>query len=667
MDLACNCWSESVWEAPWTSVSLMVMEQRVSASCIEWAQVALASLMVVEQKVLASWVEWAQTALASLIDSVVAESFWWRAMLSSQTNFHQLSSMDDLVASSLPRALLASSQRWPTSVVGVPALGPGVSAVGEEAAGISFREASPISEIVWCFCSLFSYHSLLELHYENKRNKTLTAKEWVGTEGLSFQETECHMDIDMFLDEYLHWEAEGLPHPLILQEMFLHAAHSGRREAVWMICQGCKHGLPCFDPQVNVSAIWSIKPHTSREEIRDLYYKVYKLRRLPRSPLCWPKWAVELTRDMVSSLKDHLKQKEDELQRGQRGSGFADTHPTWNRTPWVGGEVLWQKLNMQKQGRPTTIALEEKIERLNWSITRDHPDTHAHSQSCDQWRRRSQGQSQRHHKALPESSTTHPPTHSPPWLEDRGWTTFPGVWPGGPTRAGAWCGAFLPGPGWQVWGRWRKPSFCRTPSGEIWRVGRVEGQVVDTPSWWQELEKIPEVDNVQELAQKIWASFELPQWTSEVYDIENYYLAPLVPKCLHWKDFLLLPDPRFPCQAIQEEQQKKTMTSAQALQYWTKRANLPMLCWPHLLSRSILELCEMMEWYISFSHDIALGDVALLEGFFRNQAKLTIPRDDLPTSTDVPTNEFAMEEAAPLGVPSKNQPHPGYCMRSRQR
>ena len=38
------------------------------------------------------------------------------------------------------------------------------------------------------------------------------------------------MDIDMFLDEYLHWEAEGLHCPLILQEMFLHAAHSRKRE-----------------------------------------------------------------------------------------------------------------------------------------------------------------------------------------------------------------------------------------------------------------------------------------------------------------------------------------------------------------------------------------------------------------------------------------------------
>ena len=44
------------------------------------------------------------------------------------------------------------------------------------------------------------------------------------------------MDIDMFLDEYPHWEAEGLHCPLILQEMFLQATHMGRREAEQMIC-----------------------------------------------------------------------------------------------------------------------------------------------------------------------------------------------------------------------------------------------------------------------------------------------------------------------------------------------------------------------------------------------------------------------------------------------
>ena len=57
-------------------------------------------------------------------------------------------------------------------------------------------------------------------------------------------------------------------------------------------------------------------------------------------------------------------------------------------------------------------------------------------------------------------------------------------------------------------------------------------QAVDTPNWWQELEMVLEVDDVQELAQKIWASFKLPWQMSKEHDVENYYQAPPVPHCI---------------------------------------------------------------------------------------------------------------------------------------
>ena len=63
----------------------------------------------------------------------------------------------------------------------------------------------------------------------------------------------------------------------ILQEMFLQAAHLGRKEGECMICQGCQHGLPHLDPQADISAVQAVGPQTSRKEIRDLYCQVYKL------------------------------------------------------------------------------------------------------------------------------------------------------------------------------------------------------------------------------------------------------------------------------------------------------------------------------------------------------------------------------------------------------
>ena len=112
---------------------------------------------------------------------------------------------------------------------------------------------------------------------------------------------------------------------------------------------------------------------------------------------------------------------------------------------------------------------------------------------------------------------------------------------------------------------------------------------------------------------------------------------------------------------------EKTIAYTQALQCWAEKANLPMPGQPCLLARCVLKLRETMEWYISFSNDTILDGVALLEGFLKDQTKLTIPRDALPAFSNVPTKEVAMEEAAPAGGPLRNQLHPRYHMRSRQR
>ena len=116
----------------------MAMEQCISASGMEQAQAALASHMAA-----------LQTALASLIDLVVSVSFRQRSILSFQTNFHWWVSVDDLVASSFPRALLASFWRQLVSLVGVPLLGPGVSGMGERAVGISSRGGFPHLSLIW--------------------------------------------------------------------------------------------------------------------------------------------------------------------------------------------------------------------------------------------------------------------------------------------------------------------------------------------------------------------------------------------------------------------------------------------------------------------------------------------------------------------------------------
>ena len=123
---------------------------------------------------------------------------------------------------------------------------------------------------------------------------------------------------------------------------------------------------------------------------------------------------------------------------------------------------------------------------------------------------------------------------------------------------------------------------------------------------------------------------------SKLHNVENYYLAPPAPKCFCWKDFLPLPDPKFPCQDIQEGQLEKTVAYVQSLQYWVEKSNLCTLGQPCLLVGSILKLRGVMELYISFFDDTVLGSVAPPEGFLKDQSETTIPESAQLASTNPP-------------------------------
>ena len=61
------------------------------------------------------------------------------------------------------------------------------------------------------FCYLFSYPSLLELHYRGRLRKSQTTREWDRDAGLSIREAEHRIDTELFLNEYPQWEL-GTPH-----------------------------------------------------------------------------------------------------------------------------------------------------------------------------------------------------------------------------------------------------------------------------------------------------------------------------------------------------------------------------------------------------------------------------------------------------------------------
>ena len=183
------------------------------------------------------------------------------------------------------------------------------------------------------------------------------------------------MDMEMFLDEYPLWEVGGLHHPIILQGMFVYAAKSGQKEAERLIHWSHWHGLPRLDPEADVLPVQLVGHQTSKEEIQDLFHKVYMLKRLPGLPPCGLKWMEKATRDILSSLRNHLWRRGGtvKLEEDQRGAATAYPWPSHQTEPhsqiWgrdhlhdkalqEAREVHWQLLEVAHM-------LELNIERLN--------------------------------------------------------------------------------------------------------------------------------------------------------------------------------------------------------------------------------------------------------------------------------------------------------------
>ena len=105
----------------------------------------------------------------------------------------------------------------------------------------------------------------------------------------------------------------------------------------------------------------------------------------------------ELATETVSSLKDCLGWKGGKPLQGIEEPGLADVQPPNSKTLRRGRrdtsteKDLAEVREAHQRALATAAALEEKIEQLSQSITQGWWDVHAHSQSQDHCRRRSQG------------------------------------------------------------------------------------------------------------------------------------------------------------------------------------------------------------------------------------------------------------------------------------
>ena len=130
---------------------------------------------------------------------------------------------------------------------------------------------------------------------------------------------------------------------------------------------------------------------------------------------------------------------------------------------------------------------------------------------------------------------------------------------------------------------------------EVWLTW--QACFLDTSHWWGELTAIPDVEDLNRLAQKIHTSFLIPVVRCETLQNQDYTTSP-APKCLSRNRFLPN-DPTY--QDVHWQPLLLTLAYAQALQYWAEKVSPPMPGGYHPLVMSVVQLRWREEGHFTFS------------------------------------------------------------------
>ena len=440
-----------------------------------------------------------------------------------------------------------------------------------------------------------SYTTLLMLTYRDRMEKT--------QEGESKQVVE----MELFLDEYPRWNI-GSPHwSVILHKMFLHVTSQGRKEAEHMCCQGHPGSVREPSSEADQSTLHLVGYHTSQREMRDVYHSVYLLNRAPGFPCCGEAKRRKAIQEILSSLQDRLWRSTSPAEAGDAPGSERESAP---QTYEVALRVAHQKVV------ETAVALQSNLDRLDNEL-RGRPQ--ACSQSGSQhrtWlesRQRTQSWSQHRprlgdwHRA--QSGSWHW-AHSPDWVGAQTRNCHQAD----PQDEPALSQDHIREP------VNRRVSF-QTPEDEDLVIERREPsdeppikdlelwldyQVnqLGTPTWWGELKAIPDVVDLCQFAQKIQASFQVPEiwsWASLSQD----YSAPMAPRSLNQEAFL--PE-RLEYQDVWQRPILLTHAYCRCLQHWAEKSYPPASPEAHPLAESVRELCLAISEFVTITkRDIQEG------------------------------------------------------------
>ena len=331
--------------------------------------------------------------------------------------------------------------------------------------------------------------TLLNLHYGGCIERRWVAQERAREKGISVQELERWVDLELFLDEYPWWGL-GTPHgSVILHEMFLHAMEWGQKEVECMFCQGHWGSIYEPDPGADQSAMELVGYWTSWKEMSDIYHSMYLLQRSPGSPSCGEWQRRHTIQDILSSLTDRL-------QRQAYPTATRDLGPQggeWVRLDWHGSYEVALQVAHQRM-LETAKALQSDLERLGYekrkrsqarscsqsrSLCRTHPRSWSRTCSRGQSRNHARANSQGHsygdlQDMDPQSPNKPPPRKRMSFYDPEDWKD--------PVREEA--------------------GFTTEPSiGDLEMWLEFQAGQLGTPMWWEELGAVPGIGD--------WCKFAL--------------------------------------------------------------------------------------------------------------------------------------------------------------
>ena len=138
-----------------------------------------------------------------------------------------------------------------------------------------------------------------------------------------------------------------------------------------------------------------------------------------------------------------------------------------------------------------------------------------------------------------------------------------------------------------------EPSVSDVETWLEWQANQL-----GTPALWMEFQAILGIRDPQRLAQKIRASFYIPEVRMRTL-LEPEYTVPPAPRSLNRNTFL--PDD-LSYQDMWQRPALLMIAYARSLQYWAEKHSLPRSQNLHPLAESVVKLQEVVKEYVTFNH-----------------------------------------------------------------